>query len=88
MDDFPVVQVVQVSQVRVVEVPQLQLVEKSLFPEVLTVQFTQTFGSLGTAREVQFWTRPSTCPLVFNFVVHRQKTAESPQLQFIVVVMS
>ena len=56
--DVPVVRVVQVSQVQglevTVEIQQLQCVEKSVFPELLQVQFTQTFGSLGTAREVQF----------------------------------
>ena len=33
-----------------VELPQLQLVEKSLFPDVQVVQFPQTSESLGTAR--------------------------------------
>ena len=33
-----------------VELPQLRLVEKSLFPDVQVVQFSQTSESLGTAR--------------------------------------
>ena len=33
-----------------VELPQLQLVEKSLFPDVQVVQFPQTSESLGPAR--------------------------------------
>ena len=55
----PVVQVVQVPQVQVVEktieIPQLQIIEKSVeIPEIQTVQCTQTSESLGTApvREV------------------------------------
>ena len=88
--DVPVVRVVQISQAQdvevTVEIPQLQFVEKSLFPEVPKVQFNQTFRSLGTAREVLFQTRSLKCPLVCNFLVCRQKTAEFPQVQFIVEV--
>merc|ERR1712107_906190 len=52
--DVPVVQVVQVPQVQVVEktveIPQLQIVEKIVeIPEIQTVQGTQTSESLGTA---------------------------------------
>merc|ERR1712135_264711 len=52
--DVPVVQVMQVPQVQVVEktveIPQLQIVEKIVeIPEIQTVQGTQTSESLGTA---------------------------------------
>ena len=75
-------QVLRVSQAQVVEVfaetPQLQLVEKlAAFPQGLTVLLTQTSGSLGTAREVQFSAGMLTCPLVYNFLVRRRSTVEA-----------
>ena len=71
------------------ELRRVLIAEKFIvIPEVLTVLFTQTFGSLGDARDVQFLARSLTCPLVCNFLVLQQKTGEDPQLQFIVEVMS
>ena len=92
MDDVPAVQAVQVSQVQVVMttvvIPQLHLVEKVVvIPDVQVVQVTQTSESLGTARGVQLLDQVVDMPVGVPTSAW-QGTAEAPQLQFIVEVMS